>query len=100
MLKRLLTLIVLLALTLPSCAIARKDVYQVTLEDSTYIVDTINKTIKHEDQVYRYEIDGDTVKLTYPDNAWIQVDDMISMGNLRDDFDEGNMFLHVHWLRF
>lgn len=45
------------------------DVYETTYLGSTYTIDRQAGTITHEQQVYRYEEEGGTTKIIYPNGA-------------------------------
>ncbi len=73
--KLLLILALIFTMLLGSCSVHNKDSYDVTFQNRTFTVNTINKTISYEGQAYRYALDGSTVTITYPDSSeywWTQ----------------------------
>jgi major membrane immunogen (membrane-anchored lipoprotein) len=88
--KLLLCLVLLLTLIFSSCSVKNEDTYDITYQDGTYSIDTVNKTILHEGQTYRYDISGAEITITYPDNSqywWTKLNDG-GYGGWSDNYDE------------
>lgn len=103
MLKKLLPcLVLLLTLILSSCSVKNEDTYDVTLQNNTFSIDKVNKTILHEGQPYKYNINGTTITITYPDNSkyWWTQQNNGGYGGWSDNYDEskyvsGNILIEV-----
>jgi hypothetical protein len=100
--KLVLGLIFFLTVLLSSCGIKNQDVYNIIYEDETFSIDTVNKTILHEDQTYKFDINGTTTTITFPDNSkyWWTQQDNIGFGGWSDDYKEskyvsGNILVKV-----
>ncbi len=88
--KLLLILVLVFTMLLGSCSAQNKDTYDVTFQNRTFTVNTINKTITYEGQAYRYEVNGSTVTITYPDNSeyWWTQQKNGGHGGWSDNYDE------------
>lgn len=70
--KRLFSLLFLLLLlfSFTSCSSKNSDDPEtIVINDEIYTVDPVNGDIAHEDDLYHYTIDGDTITITYPDTS-------------------------------
>lgn len=66
--KRLIPLLFILALLLCACGGSRQVTH--TVNGITYTVDTENGTVTDGTYTYRYETDGSTTTVTYPDGSY------------------------------
>jgi len=87
--KLLICLVLLFGLILSSCSV-KNDKYEVAIQDKTFLIDTVNKTILHEGQIYKYDINGPTITITYPDNSkyWWTQQANGGYGGMSDNYDE------------
>ena len=70
LMKRLFSLLFLLLLlfSFTSCSSKNSDDPEtIVINNEIYTVDPVNGDIAHEDDLYHYTIDGDTITITYPD---------------------------------
>ncbi len=77
-------------LFLVGCAQKQVSEYTITMENQTFVINTENKTITNDGDIYKYRVDETTYHITYPDNSkyeWTQ-QDTIGYGGYSDDHNE------------
>ncbi len=90
--KLIVCCMLVLTLITAACGAKTDHTYTVTREGGSFVVNTVDQTISHENQLYKYEIQGNTIELTYPDQStyWRTYQDNSSYGGgWSDDYVEG-----------
>jgi hypothetical protein len=88
--KWFLILTLIIAVLLSSCSTKNQDIYDVQYREKDLIVDTVDKTISYDGQLYKYEVSGTTTTIIYPNNAkywWTQTGN-VGYGGWSEDYDE------------
>ncbi len=94
--KKLILLLLSLALLLWGCASREVQTkHTVIAYDLTMAVDTQAKTITHGEDIYTYEISGNTTRITYPDGSWYLEMDNGTGGSISwsDDYSDDGFYL-------
>lgn len=75
-------LLFILMIFLCSCATQNKDTYTATYNNEEFYIDTVNQYILFKGQSYKYDINGGTITITYPNNSeyWRRQQGNISLG--------------------
>ena len=88
--KIYLGIITLMMFLLIGCVKSSESKYTITKENEIFFIDTINQTISHDNEVYKYKIDGNSYEITYPDNSryWYKQEENGGFGGWSDDYNE------------
>ncbi len=86
--KKILLTMITMILLLSACG--KGSIYTVTYGEEEFIVDTVNHTISHYDEVYKYQVSGSRYEITYPDNStyWWSQQGNFGSGGFSDDYNE------------
>lgn len=86
--KILFVLITITMFLLSACG--KKAIYTVTYGEEEFVVDTVNSEISHKDEVYKYQVNGNSYRITYPDNStyWWTQQGNAGYGGWSDDYQE------------
>lgn len=60
---------ILMILLLTGCVKPIESKHTITKENEIFFIDTINQTISHDNEIYKYKVDRNSYEIIYPDNS-------------------------------